>query len=209
MTAANSDAIVDRVGRPWFTEAVRMLEAGEGSVAGIDAAVASVGYATGPLRRLDDVGLDADLAIDRALRDLPGPTLRFDPPLLQARLVEEGRLGRTTGRGFYRYGEGEAAVPDVVVDVTAALSDEAIVERLELGVINEAYRAVEDGLASPPVIDQVMHEVAGHPRGPFEQVDRLGMRLVIERLRATYAVTEERSRDQYLVAAALWQMATV
>jgi 3-hydroxybutyryl-CoA dehydrogenase len=206
---ANSDPIVDRVGRPWFTEAVRMLEAGEGSVAGIDAALVAAGYATGPFRLLDDVGLDVDLAIDRALRDLLEPTLRFDPPALQALLVKEGRLGRSTGRGFYRYGEGEAPAPDVVVELTAALSDEAIVERLELGVINEAYRAVEDGLASPPVIDEVMREVAGHPRGPFEQLDRLGMRLVIERLRATYAVTEERSGDQYLVAATLWQMATV
>jgi 3-hydroxybutyryl-CoA dehydrogenase len=209
VTAANSAPVVDRVGRPWFVEAVRMLEAGEGSVAGIDAALVAAGYATGPFRLLDDVGLDVDLAIDRALRDLLEPTSRFDPPALQERLVEEGRLGRTTGRGFYRYGAGEVADPDVVVELTAALSDEAIVERLELGVINEAYRAVEDGLASPPVIDEVMREVAGHPRGPFEQLDRLGMRLVIERLRATYAVTEERSGDQYLVATALWQMATV
>ncbi len=186
-----------------------MLEAGEGSVAGIDAALVAAGYASGPFRLLDDVGLDVDLAIDTALRDLLEPTLRFDPPALQALLVEEGRLGRTTGRGFYRYGEGEAAAPDVVVEPTAALSDEAIVERLELGVINEAYRAVEDGLASPPAIDEAKREVAGHPRGPFDQVDRLGMRLIIERLRAIYAVTEERSGDQYLVATALWQMATV
>jgi 3-hydroxyacyl-CoA dehydrogenase len=89
------------------------------------------------------------------------------------------------------------------------LPAEAVVERLELGVINEAYRAVEDGLAAPPVIDAVMRDVAGHPAGPFEQVDGLGLRLVVERLRAIHLVTEERSGDQYLVAAALWQMATV
>ena len=207
--AVDPSPIVERVGRPWFIEAVRMLEAGEGSVAGIDAALVAAGYPDGPFRQLDDGGLDVDLAIDRTLRDLLEPTLRFDPPSLQERLVEEGRLGRAVGRGFYRYGEGEVATPDVEVELTSALSAEAIVERLELGVINEAYRAVEDGLASPPVIDHVMREVAEHPRGPFEHVDRLGMRFVIERLRATYAVTGERSGDQYLVAAALWQMATV
>ena len=68
---------------------------------------------------------------------------------------------------------------------------------------------VEDGLASPPVIDAIMRDVASHPIGPFEQVDGLGLRLVIERLRVIHATTEERSGDQYLVATALWQMATV
>jgi 3-hydroxybutyryl-CoA dehydrogenase len=209
MTLTQADAIVERVGRPWFIEAVRMLEAGEGTVASIDVALLEVGYPAGPLRRLDEVGLDHDLAVTRALRDAHPTTLRFDAPPLQERLVDEGRLGRVTGRGFYRYAEGAAAVTDVEVELVAPMSAAAIVERLELGVINEAYRAVEDGLATPPLIDAAMRDVAGHPLGPFEQVDGLGLRPVIDRLRAIHAVTEVRSGDQYLVATALWQMATV
>lgn len=209
MTLTQADAVVERVGRPWFIEAVRMLEAGEGSVASIDAALVEAGYASGPLQCLDEVGLDLDLAVTRALRDAHAPTLRFDPPPLQERLVDEGRLGRVAGRGFYRYAGGAAEAPDVEVELVTPMPAAAIVERLELGVINEAYRAVEDGLASPPLIDAAMRDVAGHPLGPFEQVDRLGLRPVIERLRAIHAVTEERSGDQYQVATALWQLATV
>jgi 3-hydroxybutyryl-CoA dehydrogenase len=83
-----------------------------------------------------------------------------------------------------------------------------VVERLQLGLINEAYRMVEEGLASPPTIDAAMR-ADGHPQGPFELVDGLGLRQVIDRLRATYVVTESRSDDQYRVATALWQLATV
>ena len=56
--------IVNRVGRPYVIEAVRMLEAGEGSVEGIDAALEGAGYPMGPFRLLDLIGLDVDLAID-------------------------------------------------------------------------------------------------------------------------------------------------
>lgn len=202
------DQVVARVGRPFVIEAVRMLEAGEGTVAGIDAAIEAAGYDLGPFRRLDEVGIDADLVIDRDLQAGFPMSGRFDPPPLQVELVAEGRVGRASGRGFYRYDAGSDPRPDVDVEPGAALSAAAIVERLQLGAINEAYRLVEEGVAVPSTIDAAMH-AAGHPRGPFEMVDVLGLRLVIERLRATYALTEPRSDDQYLVATALWQLATV
>ncbi len=200
------DRVVARVGRPLVIEAVRMLEAGEGTVAGIDAALEVVGY-PGPFRRLDVVGLDVDLAVDLELKAASGRSNRFDPPSLQRSLVEEGRLGQITGRGFYRYADGVAVIPDVTTELAGELSPDATVERLQLGIINEAYRVVEEEMAGPPAVDGAMR-AAGHPSGPFELVDQLGMRRVIDRLRATYALTEARSHDQYLVATALWQLAT-
>jgi len=134
-------------------------------------------------------------------------SMRFDPPSLQERLVGEGRLGRVSSRGFYRCGR-EVAMPDVEVTPGVVLAAEAIVERLELATVNEAYRVVEDGLALPPAIDAAMR-AAGYPRGPFEVVDALGLRTIIDRLRAIEAETGERSGDQYRVATLLWQMATV
>ncbi len=184
-----------------------MLEAGEGSVLAIDAALEAIGYRLGPLRLLDEIGLDVDLAVDRALRDMHPMSTRFDPPSLQERLAGEGRLGRVSDRGFYHY-EHEVTTPDVEVTPGVALSAEAIVERLELATVNEAYRVVEDGLALPPAIDAAMR-AAGCPRGPFEVVDALGLRAIIDRLRAIEAETGERSGDQYRVATLLWQMATV
>jgi 3-hydroxyacyl-CoA dehydrogenase len=204
-----SRLVLERVGRPYVIEAVRMLEAGEATVAGIDLALESAGYARGPLRTLDGVGLDVDLAIDRALVEAYPTAPRFDPPPLQERLVAEARLGRASGRGFYRYEADGAATPDLEVPDGAALEPAAIIERLELGAVNEAYRVAEEGLASPPAIDELMRSEGGHPRGPFELVDQLGLRAVVDRLRVLAAATEERSADQYVVAAALWQMATV
>lgn len=205
MTAANE--VVVRVGRPYLIEAVHMLEAGQSTVVGIDGALEAAGYERGPLRSLDAVGLDVDLALDRALQEVEPMTSRFDPPSLQLRLVAEGRLGQAVGRGFYRY-DAAVPIPDVEVDAGEPLAPSAIVERLELGMVNEAYRVVEDGLAAPPVIDALMLE-AGFARGPFAIVDALGLRAIIDRLRALEALTEERSGDQYEVADVLWQMATI
>jgi 3-hydroxybutyryl-CoA dehydrogenase len=203
--------IVERVGRPYVVEAVRMLEAGQGSVADIDGALESAGYAWGPLRGLDTIGLDVDLAKGDALVEA-WDEVRFASPQLQRDLVAAGRLGRTSGRGFYRYDTSGLAVPDVIrplTTLTTPLAPERIVERLELAVINEAYRAVADGLAAPPAIDRAMRAVAGFPRGPFELVDRLGLRALIGRLRALHEETRHSSGDQYEVAELLWQMATV
>ena len=83
-------------------------------------------------------------------------------------------------------------------------------ERIELAVVNEAYRAVADGLGAPPAIDEAMRAAAGFPLGPFEMVDRIGLR---DRHRATAEPatqeTDQSPGDQYLVATLLWQMATV
>jgi len=201
-----TDIIVQRVGRPYVIEAVRMLEAGEATIVDIDGALQAAGYQMGPLRLLDETGLDVDMAVDRALCEADPETSRFDPPVLQQRLVDEGRLGRAAGRGFYHY-DGVPA-PDIEVVVTVALPPDAIVERLELAMTNEAYRVVEEGLASPPAVDAAML-AGGYPRGPFELVDGLGLRAVIDRLRATRELTGERSGDQYDVATLLWQMATL
>jgi len=200
--------IVERLGRPYAVEAVRMLEARQGTVAAIDAALEAAGYAMGPLRCIDQLGLDVDLALDRWFQESLGQSARFDPPELETRLAAEGRLGRESGRGFYRYESDGSVIPDVHVEVADALTDADFVERLELAVINEAYRSVEEGLASPPGVDLAMRRDAGAPAGPFERVDQLGLRHIVARLHELHAKTEERSADQYLVAASLWQIAT-
>jgi 3-hydroxyacyl-CoA dehydrogenase len=207
--AAERAGIVERVGRPWLVEAVRLLEAGEASVLAVDTAVLDVGYVQGPLGRLDEIGLDVDVATGERLAAAWFGSERFLAPGLQHLLVADGRLGRAAGHGFYRYRSDGTSTSDVDVPLVAPLGAAAIVERLELAVINEAYRAVADGLAAPSVIDETLRVAAGYPRGPFEIVDELGLRQVVERLRAQHRQTGDRSGDQYVVAQLLWQMATV
>lgn len=97
-----------RLGVALGLEAIRMLEEDVASAADIDAAM-ELGYRhpMGPLKLTDLVGLDVRLAIAEHLaRELD--ERRFAPPALLRRLVDEGRLGKKTGEGFYRWEDGEA-----------------------------------------------------------------------------------------------------
>ncbi|MCW2919799.1 MAG: NAD-binding 3-hydroxyacyl-CoA dehydrogenase [Actinomycetia bacterium] len=89
-----------RLGVAIGLEAMRMLEEGVAEAADIDKAM-ELGYRhpMGPLRLTDLVGLDVRLDIARHLEASLGP--RFTPPGILVRLVEEGRLGKKTGHGFY------------------------------------------------------------------------------------------------------------
>lgn len=91
-----------RLGVALGLEAIRMLEEGVASAEDIDAAM-ELGYRhpMGPLRTTDIVGLDVRLDIAEELHAALGE--RFEPPALLRRLVAEGRLGRKSGEGFYRW----------------------------------------------------------------------------------------------------------
>ena len=93
-----------RLGVALGLEAIRMLEEGVASASDIDAAM-MLGYKhpVGPLKLTDLVGLDVRLGIAEYLHKQLGA--RFEPPALLRRLVAEGKLGRKTGQGFYRWDE--------------------------------------------------------------------------------------------------------
>lgn len=94
-----------RLGVALGLEAMRMLEEGVASAADIDRAM-ELGYRhpMGPLRLTDLVGLDVRLGIARYLHETLGAE-HFRPPAILQRLVDEGRLGRKSGRGFYDWEE--------------------------------------------------------------------------------------------------------
>ncbi len=86
-------------------EAIRMLEAGVASAPDIDKAMRlGYGHPMGPLELGDHVGLDVRLAIADHLHRELGP--RFQPPELLRTMVRDGKLGRKSGQGFYRWQDG-------------------------------------------------------------------------------------------------------
>jgi 3-hydroxybutyryl-CoA dehydrogenase len=185
--------IVNRINRPYTLEALRILESGLAGVEELDAAARSSGYPMGPFELMDLIGIDVNLAAARALFEAFGREPRFRPSPIQERLVAAGALGRKTGSGFYRYDDAGAKLgvsPGVVGDGPASRSGslpvppaEDLVERLTLGVVNEAYRALGDEVATPADIDLALKLGAGHSLGPFERVQALGgPRVVTERL---------------------------
>ena len=180
--------IVNRVNRPFTLEALAMLEAGVASIPEIDAAVRAAGYPMGPFELMDLTGIDVSLAAARGIYDgfvARGDPFadRFRPSDMQERLVEAGRLGRKAGAGFYAYDAALAADLSEVggtveTDPAAAASSvgsldtgtsDRIVERIELAIANEAYRARNEGVAGADDIDRALRLGAGHPVGPFER----------------------------------------
>ena len=96
--------VVNRLLVPYLIEAVRMLEREDASVEDIDAAMKlGCGYPMGPMALLDYVGLDTTkFILDGWHEAYPNEEL-FAPSSLLDKLVEEGKLGRKSGEGFYNY----------------------------------------------------------------------------------------------------------
>jgi 3-hydroxybutyryl-CoA dehydrogenase len=150
-------------------------------VEGIDAAVVEAGFPMGPFALMDLIGIDVNLAAARSLFEAFGRPPRFRPSPIQEELVAAVRLGRKTGEGFYRYEGGQQRGPAArfAAAPSRAAADDAdasgIADRLILAIVNEAYRALGDGIATAPDIDRAMQLGAGHPFGPFEWAARTGL----------------------------------
>ena len=174
--------IVNRVNRPFTLEPLRLLRSGHASVESIDRAMVAAGFPMGPFALMDLIGIDVNLAAARGLFEGLGRPPRLRPSPIQEELVAAGHLGRKSGEGFYGYADGRARGPArrfagairLGPSAPRPLDDEAIAERVILAIVNEAYRALGDRVASADDIDRAMRLGANHPFGPFEWVGRTG-----------------------------------
>ncbi|HYH46831.1 MAG TPA: 3-hydroxyacyl-CoA dehydrogenase family protein, partial [Thermoanaerobaculia bacterium] len=176
-----------RVLAPYLNEAAWLLLEGA-RVEQVDAALTAWGWPVGPFELLDEVGLDIARHASEVLAPALGP--RLEPPPIFARLIEEQRLGRKSGRGFYLYGEGGKRVdPDVYRLVEwreRPHSDQEIVERCWLQMINETARCMAEGILTDPAqVDIAVLFGFGFPPfrgGLLREADRVGLAAVVEKL---------------------------
>ncbi len=98
--------IVNRIARPFYNEALRVLGEGHVDVQMIDRIMKEAGgFPMGPFELMDLIGIDINFAATESLYQSFFHDPRFRPSPIQQRMVLAGNLGRKTGRGFYTYGE--------------------------------------------------------------------------------------------------------
>jgi 3-hydroxybutyryl-CoA dehydrogenase len=183
--------IVNRVARPFYGEALRILEEGIADCATIDWAMRTLGgFKMGPFELMDLIGNDVNFAVTSAVYQQLFFDPRYRPSLTQRRLVDANLLGRKTGRGFYEY--GDSATPPVPKEDDNL--GRSILDRILAMLINEAMDAVFWGVATPADIDIAMTQGVNYPKGLIAWADEIGYPVVLERLERLQAEYRE---DRY------------
>ena len=95
--------IVNRVARHYYLEAMQVAAEGVAEYKSIDRLLESAGFRMGPFALMDLIGNDVNLAVTRSLYEAYNGAPRFAPSPLQIAKVEEGALGKKSGKGFYNY----------------------------------------------------------------------------------------------------------
>ena len=144
--------LVNRILGPYMNEAGFLLANGA-SIEAVDRAAKKFGMPMGPLRLVDEIGIDISRHAGQSLYEALGDRLTPSPPLVA--LADSGRLGKKGGLGFYRYENGKekgsdpeiyAVLSRAVPDVRATLGEREIRGRLVLAMVNEAARVLEEGI---------------------------------------------------------------
>jgi 3-hydroxyacyl-CoA dehydrogenase/enoyl-CoA hydratase/3-hydroxybutyryl-CoA epimerase len=181
---------VNRILAPYLNEAGWLFEEGI-EIPDIDRAMTAFGFPVGPFALLDEVGLDVGAHAAAVLHDAFGD--RFAPPPAVGALIGAGRLGRKSGRGFYRYDRGrKKKADDSVRDLTGRRpsqrrpSADEIVRRPILALLNEAARAMAEGVVRRPSDGDIGAIMGfGFPPylgGPLRHVDDEGAGAIVPEL---------------------------
>jgi 3-hydroxyacyl-CoA dehydrogenase / enoyl-CoA hydratase / 3-hydroxybutyryl-CoA epimerase len=186
-----------------LNEAAWMLAEGA-AIDQVDRAMTQWGWPVGPFALLDEVGLDVARHVAETVREALGE--RLEPPAVFARMIEDKRLGRKGKRGFYLYpdegagkkkkgkkNDGKEKKKEVDETVyrllgwqASPISDEEIVERCWMQMLNETARCMEEGIITNPA-DVDLGVIFGFGFPPFRggllrEADRAGLATVVEKL---------------------------
>ncbi len=95
--------IVNRVARPYYLEAMRLVSQGIATIEEVDTIMEATGFKMGPFKLMDLIGLDVNYAVSEIVYNALGQPERLQPSPLQKEKMDDGKLGKKSGEGFYRY----------------------------------------------------------------------------------------------------------
>ena len=177
--------IVNRCARPFYGEALALLEEGH-SPAAIDGAMLAAGYRLGPFALIDLIGADINLAATQGLYHAMGHHPRYYPFAALREQVAQGDLGRKTGRGF------------LYPDRAAPAVNPSLVLRIEAALVNEADWLLAEGGTRADGVDTAVRLGLNFPRGPSQMREAHGPEVIAATLRALEAAAPAHLKSRYL-----------
>ena len=185
--------IVNRVARPFYSEALRIFDEGFANMETIDFAMKEIGgFKMGPFELMDFIGHDVNYVVTESVFTAFYFDPKYKPSLTQKRLVEAGYLGKKSGRGFYDYtviARNEA----ISSNFNKAILNQ-IFERVIVMLINEAADTLFLNIASAKDIDNAMTKGVNYPKGLLAWADELGINWCVEKMDELY---NEYHEDRY------------
>ncbi|RXM49856.1 MULTISPECIES: 3-hydroxyacyl-CoA dehydrogenase NAD-binding domain-containing protein [unclassified Chryseobacterium] len=189
--------IVNRIARPYYGEALRIVEENIATPEQVDEAMKTLGnFKMGPFELMDLIGVDVNFAVTTTVYKDYFYDPKYKPSLLQQRMSEAKLHGRKTGKGFYDYSDG-AVKPE-------AQKDDALYQQIFLRIIsmliNEAVEAKRLGVANDEDIELAMQKGVNYPKGLLGWGKEIGYSKISETLQNLYnEYQEERYRQSPLL----------
>lgn len=182
----------NRILAPYINEALVLLQEGA-SVEAIDEAMRDFGFPVGPLKLVDEVGIDVGAHVTTVMAPLFAER-GIEMVQLGSEVAASGLKGRKGGKGFYSYEAGKSQGVNKGIytffggDERKTIAKSEIQERLSLAMVNEAIFTLQEQVIDAPATGDVGAVFGiGFPPflgGPFFYADEQGLTKVLERLEA-------------------------
>ena len=197
--------IVNRVARPFYSEALRIYEEGFASFQAIDNSLKNLGgFRMGPFELMDFIGNDVNFTVTETVFKSFFFDPRYKPSFTQKRFAEAGYLGRKSGIGFYEYDKNNQIIPPNTDETnTGSASSQLIFDRVLVMLINEAADTLFWNIASAKDIDNAMTKGVNYPKGLLAWADEKGIDWCVNQMDQLY---DEYREDRYRCSPILRKM---